>query len=150
MPSGPTRRSAVVVAFLCALPACVGPSNIVEESQEGYAAHVDAMTRSVAGQWHGVSVDLGLTFDLEQVGTAVSGGGTMTEEGRTNDSRYTVSGTYQRPQLTLTFTGMVYQGRVVEGSFQGNYNSLGGCGGTLHLKGTDYSKDIGLLLQEAQ
>ena len=45
---------------------------------------------------------------------------------------------------------MVYQGRVVEGSFQGNYNSLGGCGGTLHLKGTDYSKDIGLLLQEAQ
>jgi hypothetical protein len=149
MPGGPTRRSAVVVAFLCALPACTGP-DIVEESQQRLAATVAEMNRSVAGQWHGTSLDLGLTFDLQEGGTAVSGEGTMTEEGLTNDSRYTVSGTYQRPQLTLTFTGMVYQGRVVEGSFQCNYNSLGGCGGTLHLKGTNYSKDMGLLLQEAQ
>jgi hypothetical protein len=150
MPGGPTRRSAVVVAFLCALSACGGPADVGPEIEKNLAAHLDAQARSVAGQWHGVSVGLGLTFDLQEAGTAVSGGGTMTEEGLTNDSRYTVSGTYQRPQLTLTFTGMVYQGRVVEGRFQGNYDSIAGVGGTLHLKGTDYSKDIDLLLQEAQ
>ena len=41
------------------------------------------------------------------------------ENGVTHASRYRVSGTYQRPQLTLTFTGMVYQGRAVEGAIQG-------------------------------
>lgn len=42
-----------------------------------------------------------------------SGGGSITENGVTNDSRYTVSGTYQRPQLTLTFTGMVAREAIV-------------------------------------
>jgi hypothetical protein len=92
-------------------------------------------------------VGLTLAFDLQEAGTAVSGAGTITESGVTHGSRYTVSGTYQRPQLTLTFTGMVYQGRTVEGSFQGNYE-IGGVQGTLHAKGDDYTKDISLLLQE--
>ena len=45
---------------------------------------------------------------------------------------------------------MVYQGRVVEGSFQANYDSVAGPSGTLRLKGADYSKDISLGLFEQQ
>jgi hypothetical protein len=148
MPGGLTRHSAVV-AVLCVLPACTGP-DLGADIQESISTRLNALTSSVAGPWHGVSEGLTLAFDLQQDGTAVSGGGTLTENGVTNESRYTVSGTYQRPQLTLTFTRMVYQGRAVEGSFQGNYDSIGGVGGTLHLKAADYSKDIDLLLQELQ
>ena len=146
MHGGLTRHSAVV-ALLCVLPACTGP-DMGAEIQKSLATHLEAIASSVAGPWHGVSLGLTLAFDLQQDGTAVSGGGSITENGVTNESRYSVSGTYQRPQLTLTFIDMVYQGRAVEGSFQGNYDSIGGVGGTLHLKGADYSKDIDLLLQE--
>jgi len=146
MPGGSTRRSAVVIAFLCALPACKG--NPLDTVPDLTAVKLDLKAGSVAGPWRGTSVDLTLAFDLQEAGTAVSGGGSITENGVTNDSRYTVSGTYQRPQLTLAFTGMVYQGRTVEGRFQGNYDSSRGVRGTLHLKGTDYSKDTDLLLQE--
>jgi len=148
MPGDLTRHSAVV-AFLCVLPACTGP-DMGAEIQKSLGSHLEAIASSVAGPWHGSSMDLALAFDLQQDGIAVSGGGSLTENGVTSESRYNVNGTYQRPQLTLAFSGMVYQGRAVEGSFQGNYDSIAGVGGTLHLKGTDYSKDISLLLQEPQ
>jgi hypothetical protein len=148
---GLTRGSALVVAFLCALPACVSPSNPGEGIQKSLAAEVDRLASSVAGTWRGITpVGLALAFDLQQAGSVVSGGGTITENGVTHESRYTVSGTYQRPQLTLTFIGMVYQGHVVDGSFQANYDSVGGVSGTLHLKGADYSKDIEIGLFEQQ
>ena len=57
-------------------------------------------------------------------------------------------GTFQRPKLSLTISGMTYEGKAVQGTFQGNYTTAGGVSGPLHLVGTGYSKNLTVLLQE--
>jgi hypothetical protein len=60
----------------------------------------------------------------------------------------TVTGSYARPALSLTFSGMTYQGHAVQGTFAGSYTTVGGVLGTLQLTGTGYSASVSVLLQE--
>jgi len=147
---GLTRRSALVVAFLCAMPACMSPTNAEEEVAQAYRAQLDALAASVAGPWRGgTSVGFALAFDLQQAGTAVSGGGTITENGVTHEARYTVSGTYQRPKLTLTFTGGL-SGAGRRGRLPGRLQLGWGTLGAAPPKAAEYSKDIEIGLYEPQ
>lgn len=104
---------------------------------------------SVAGPWVGVSTELTLDFQLQEgAGNAVSGSGTMKEAAAANAAPITVTGTFQRPQLSLTISGMTFEGRAVQATFQGSYTTVGGISAPLHLTATAYSRDITILLQE--
>ncbi|HLM66504.1 MAG TPA: hypothetical protein VK358_03210, partial [Longimicrobium sp.] len=105
--------------------------------------------RSVAGPWTGSSPTLTLDFQLQEgAGNAVSGSGTMKETAAPGTVPITVTGTFQRPQLSLTITGMTFEGRAVQGTFQGSYTTVGGISAPLHLTATGYSRDVTILLQE--
>jgi hypothetical protein len=110
---------------------------------------LERQLESVAGAWNGTSPTLTLDFQLQEgTGNAVSGSGSMKETAAANSVPITVTGTFQRPTLSLTFTGMNFEGRAVQGTFQGSYTTAGGISGPLHLTGTGYSKDVTILLQE--
>lgn len=105
--------------------------------------------RSVEGPWTGTSAPLTLTFQLSQgAGTTVSGSGTMKEAAAPASVPITVTGTFARPTLSLTISGMVVEGHSVQGTVQGSYITVGGISGPLQLTGTGYSREITILLQE--
>ena len=60
----------------------------------------------------------------------------------------TIAGTYNRPNLAVTFTGMVYEGRRVDATFAAPYTSFAGASGTLRLTAEGYARSLLLLLQE--
>ena len=63
----------------------------------------------------------------------------------------TVSGSYQRPNLVLVFTGMTRNGNAVRGDFSGQYTSVGGVSSALVLTGvggSTYSEQVAMLMQE--
>ncbi len=107
---------------------------------------------SVNGQWTGSSTGTNpveLAFTLSQGGnSAVAGGGTLKEANAASSVPITISGSYQRPVLTLKFTGIVYEGTTVEGTIQGNYTTVGGIASSLQLTAPGYSKTLQVLLQE--
>lgn len=110
---------------------------------------LEATLQSVAGPWSGTSPTLTLDFQLQQgAGSAVSGSGTMKEAAAANSVPITVTGTFQRPQLSLTFSGMTFEGRAVQGTFTGSYTTVGGLSAPLQLTATGYSKSVTILLQE--
>lgn len=108
--------------------------------------------RSVTGGWTAiVSPPNGINFDftLQEGGNGqVTGSGTMKEESAAAAVPITITGTFQRPLLTLTFNGMVYEGHQVQGTATGSYTTVGGIGTTLKLTGTGYAKDLPILLLE--
>jgi hypothetical protein len=123
--------------------ACLGPTG------EDIENDLERQLRSVAGPWTGSSPTLTLDFQLQEgAGNAVSGTGTMKEAAAAGTVPITVTGTYQRPQLSLTFSGMTFEGRAVQGTFQGSYTTVGGISGPLQLTATGYSKSVTILLQE--
>lgn len=110
---------------------------------------LERQLESVAGPWNGTSPTLTLDFQLQAgTGNAVSGTGSMKETAAATAVPITVTGTFQRPTLSLTFTGMNFEGRAVQGTFQGSYTTVGGISGPLRLTATGYSKDVTILLQE--
>lgn len=114
---------------------------------------LDRALESVNGNWTGTSTNpsgvLTLTFSLSQAANgSLTGSGTMKEASASSAVPVTITGTYQRPALTLTFNGMVYESTAVQGAIQGNYTTVGGVLGDLQLTGTGYSKKIVMLLQE--
>jgi len=114
----------------------------IEEEVENYL-------RSVAGPWVGLSPTLTLDFQLQEgAGNAVSGTGTMKETAAAGSVPITITGTFQRPQLSLTISGMTFEGRAVQGTIQGNYTTVGGISAPLQLTATGYSKNVVILLQE--
>lgn len=132
-----------LLALTLAAAACAGPT------AEDIDNELERQIRSVAGPWAGSSPTLTLDFQLtEGAGTAVSGSGTMKEAAAPGTVPITVTGTFQRPQLSLTLNGMTYEGKAVQGTFAGSYTTVGGISGPLHLVGTGYSKDVTILLQE--
>lgn len=140
------RRIASAAALLLVFAGCGGPTERdIEDSLE-------ETLRSVAGEWVGVSAGpppLRLEFQLQEGSSGqVSGSGTMKEEGVTAAVPITVTGTFQRPVLSLTFSGMTYEGRSVQGTSAGNYTSAGGISTTLQLTGAGYSRSLPILLQE--
>jgi hypothetical protein len=116
---------------------------------EDIDGELERQIRSVAGPWDGTSPTLTLSFELQEgAGGAVSGSGTAKESSVAGTVPITVTGTYQRPALSLTISGMNYEGRAVQGTFQGNYTTVAGISAKLHLAATGYAKDVDILLQE--
>ena len=132
-----------LLALTLAVGACGGPTG------EDIDNELESELRSVAGPWTGSSPTLTLDFQLQEgAGNAVSGSGTMKETAAPGTVPITVTGTFQRPQLSLTITGMTFEGRAVQGTFQGSYTTVGGISAPLHLTATGYSRDVTILLQE--
>lgn len=113
---------------------------------------LDATLRAVAGDWTGIANApnaIRLEFRLQEGANGqVSGTGTMKEDSAVSAVPITVSGTFQRPLLTLAFDGIVYEGRQVKGAAQGSYTTVGGIGTTLTLTAPGYSRETAILLQE--
>jgi hypothetical protein len=140
----------LTAALLClgaVIPACSsGPTEqeIIDELEQ--------RLQSVEGGWTGTASggsQLTLDFQLQAgAGNAVSGSGTMREQPGAATVPVTVTGTFNRPALSLTFSGMTYQGHAVQGTISGSYTSVGGVSGNLLLTGTGYSSTVQLLLQE--
>lgn len=61
---------------------------------------------------------------------------------------FTVSGTYRRPMLALTFIGLRYQGDPVKATLEGEYTTVGGISTILQLTGANASHAVAILLQE--
>ncbi len=138
----PHPRWLLALILTLATAACLPTDDDIENELE-------KQLQSVAGPWGGVSPTLTLDFQLQEgAGNAVSGSGTMKETAAPGTVPITVTGTFQRPQLSLTISGMTFEGRAVQGTFQGSYTTVGGISGPLHLTGTGYSKDVTILLQE--
>ena len=136
-------RRLPLLALALALTSCLWPTD------EDIDNELERQLRSVAGPWNGTSPTLTLDFQLQEgTGNTVSGSGSMKETAAANPVPITVTGTFQRPTLSLTFTGMNFEGRAVQGTFQGSYTTVGGISGPLHLTATGYSKDVTILLQE--
>ena len=137
-----------LLALTLVVSACSAPG-LTEQDVEDLEEELAREIRSVAGEWTGTSTVLTLDFQLkETAGSAVSGSGTMKETAATEPIPITVTGTFQRPQLSLTFHGMIVEGRPVEGTFQGGYISIGGIAAPLRLTAEGYSRDLSILLQE--
>jgi hypothetical protein len=132
-----------LLALTLAAGACGGPTG------EDIENDLEKELRSVAGGWSGTSPTLTLDFQLQEgAGNAVSGSGTMKEAAAPGTVPITVTGTFQRPQLSVTISGMTFEGRSVQGTFQGSYTTVGGISGPLQLAATGYSKNVTILLQE--
>jgi len=111
--------------------------------------------RSVSGDWSGITAGnnptnpVQLQFKLTEGSNGqVTGTGTMKEKNATSAVPITVTGTWQRPNLTLAFQGMVYESKQVQGSFQGEYTTVGGILAPLKLTAPGFTRDLQFLLQE--
>lgn len=136
-------RRLPLLALTLVVTSCLWPTD------EDIDNELERQLESVAGPWNGASPTLTLDFQLQEgTGSAVSGSGSMKETAAANAVPITVTGTFQRPTLSLTFTGMNFEGRAVQGTFQGSYTTAGGISGPLHLTATGYTKDVTILLQE--
>lgn len=137
----------IAAVLLCALSTACDTGPTEREINDS----LEETLRSVAGDWTGASTGgeaLRLDFRLQESSTAqVTGSGTMTE-GTSAPVPITVTGTFQRPLLTLTFTGLTYAGRSVQGTISGNYTTVGGVLAPLQLTATGYAQSVGMLLQE--
>jgi hypothetical protein len=121
-------------------------------SEQDINNSLEATLQSVAGDWTGLSNEpnlLRLDFTLQEGSNGqVSGTGTMSEANAASAIPITVTGTFQRPMLTLAFNGMVFESRQVTGTAQGTYTTVGGIATNLTLTAPGYSREIAILLQE--
>ncbi|HEX8244831.1 MAG TPA: hypothetical protein VF541_15090 [Longimicrobium sp.] len=137
------RLPLLLLALAVTASGCAGPT------EQDINHELDAQLRSVAGPWTGTSASLTLAFQLSQgPGTAVSGSGTMKETAAPGSVPITLTGTFQRPVLSLTISGMVFEGRAVQGTIEGSYTTVAGISQPLRLTGTGYAREITILLQE--
>ena len=114
---------------------------------------LEAALQSVVGDWTAVAIAPGairLDFSLQEGSNGqLSGTGTMREGPNASSAiPITVTGTFQRPTLTLAFDGMVFESRQVKGTASGSYTTVGGIATTLTLSAPGYSREIPILLQE--
>jgi hypothetical protein len=121
-------------------------------NEQDISNSLEATLRSVSGDWTGVANApnaLRLEFRLQDGANGqVSGSGTIKETSTSPAIPVTVTGSFQRPTLTLTFEGIVYESRLVKGVVQGTYTTVGGIATTLMLTAPGYSREIPILLQE--
>lgn len=148
------RSMSIAAGVLLALmnTSCGGGSAGLGPSEQDINNSLDAILRSAAGDWTGVSTGpnaIRLEFRLQEGSNGqLSGTGTMKEESASAAVPITVTGSYVRPALTLAFDGMVFETRQVKGAAQGNYTTVGGVGTTLRLTAAGYTRDVAILLQE--
>lgn len=139
--------------LLCNLPilASCTPWPTGPEMEDALRRQTEETLRSAAGPWHGVASGGVVRFEFsltERPDAQLLGTGTIREADAAAAMPITVAGSYNRPNLSLTFSGMVYEGRAVVGSFVASYDSFTGVNGTLRLTGADYAKSLALFLQE--
>lgn len=131
---------------------CGGSGVSVLPTEKDINDSLTAILRSVAGDWIGVSNGpnaIRLEFRLQEGSNGqVSGTGTMKEENAPSAVPITITGTFQRPVLTLSFDGIVYESHQVKGAAQGSYTTVGGIGTTLTLTAPGYAREVAILLQE--
>jgi hypothetical protein len=72
----------------------------------------------------------------------------MRESNGASSIPITVTVTFHRPTLVLTFGGMVYEGRAVSGAFRGDYINSSGISDFLRLTAEGYELTIPIFLQE--
>ncbi len=146
------RSVAVAAVFVLMNASCGGGGANTFPTEQEIVNSLDATLKSVAGDWTGlVNGPNGVTFEFklqEGANGQVSGTGTMKEENVAAAVPITVNGTYQRPVLTLTFNGIVYEGHHAIGTLQGNYTTVGGIATTMTISGTGYTRNLNVLLQE--
>ena len=137
------RARWLLVLPFALLPACIGPTG------EDIDDAIEQELRSVAGAWSGQTAGANaivLEFQLTESGAQVQGSGTMREQGG-SAVPITVAGTFNRPALSLTFSGMQYEGRTVTGQFQATYNNIV-LSAPLELTATGYSRSLTAILAE--
>jgi hypothetical protein len=148
------RNIAIAAAALLALmnTSCGGGGVSTWPAEQDITASLQETLRSVAGDWIGISSGpnpIRLEFRLQEGSNGqVSGSGTMKEDSAPAALPITVSGTFQRPLLTLAFDGIVYESHQAKGSLQGSYTTVGGIATTLTLAAPGYSREIAIVLQE--
>jgi hypothetical protein len=139
------RALIVLLAVVVGVPAC----GLHTPTEQEITDSIEKELRSVDGAWTGTSAPLTLDFQLSQgPGNTVSGSGTMKEAAAPGPVPITLTGTFQRPVLSLTISGMVFEGHSVQGTIQGSYTTIGGISGPLQLTGAGYSREITVLLSE--
>ena len=147
----PYMRTLILLCALSILAACV-PSPTGPEIEDTLRRETEETLRSATGPWRGVASGSSVVrfeFSLtDRPDGQLQGTGTIREADAAGPVPITVAGTYNRPNLSLTFTGMVYEGRAVVGTFVASYDSAIGVNGTLTLTGADYAKSLPLFLQE--
>lgn len=149
------RKLALRLAFVACMPFFASCSASPTEAEINQS--LENQLRTVAGPWTGIQPTQGVTglntisleFSLaEQPNGAVGGAGTMKEANAANAVSMTVTGSFIRPTLDLTFSGMVYEGQSVTGTFRGSYLTVAGIADSLRLTAPGYYKAIPLLLQK--
>ena len=137
---------AIMPALVTMLAACeVSTPTMGEE----FGKQLEGVAGSWSGQSFGGSPNLTVTFTLSQASNGnVTGSGTMREGANGAAVPISVTGTFHRPALTLTFGGIVYDGRSVTGSFRGDYTSIAGISAPLQLKAEGYDRSLTLLVHE--
>jgi len=133
----------LAVLGLAFLPACLWPTgDDVDDS-------IEEELRSVAGSWSGQTTGANpveINLQLTESGTAVQGTGTTREQGGAAVP-VTVTGTFQRPSLSLTINGMAYQGRTVTASIQGSYSGVV-FSAPMQLTATGFAQTLTVILSE--
>jgi hypothetical protein len=143
-------RPLIALCTLLISTACVSPISPTEaDINASIADQEEQALRSVTGPWWGTAGAgaIQLEFSLVQApdGT-VQGSGTMRDPNSDITFPITVSGKYERPTLSLTFRGIEYEGRTVEGSFTGTNTLMVGVTATLRLSADGYAKSLTLAL----
>lgn len=144
-------RFVIVLCGLLTMSACAYTGPTEPEINESLTRSTEDAVQSAAGPWVGQVLGgiLRVDFSVAQAPDGrLEGSGTM-REGQVAAVPITVSGTYRRPNLSLTFTGMVFEGREVVGTFEGTYNSFTGITSTLRLAAEGYSRSLSLWLSES-
>ena len=139
------RALIVLLAVVVGVPACGLHTPTEQEINDS----IEKELRAVDGSWMGTSAPLTLSFQLSQgAGNTVSGSGTMKETAAASPVPITITGTFQRPVLSLTISGMMFEGHAVQGTIQGSYTTIGGISAPLQLTGAGYARDVTVLLSE--
>lgn len=151
MPTRRRRRPALLLLLTVVAGGAAGCSSGPSEVE--IVSGLEEELRSVVGEWTAASTSLPGTLELEFTlesagGTAVRGTGTMRGAPTGAPVPITVTGSYVRPVLTLTFTGMVFEERAVTGQFSGRYTTVGGISDALVLTAPDYTRSVPMLFQE--
>ncbi len=147
----PCGRWADLFCGLLAVTACACSAPASPSVNDTLAQQSEDAVRSVAGPWWGTASGgvLRLTFSLTEAPDGrLQGAGTMRELDVAEAIPITVSGTYRRPDLSLTFTGIVYEGRQASATFAAAYTSFGIVAGPLRLAGDGDSRTLSFTLAE--
>lgn len=137
---------AVFLALLIGGGCATGPT------EQEIIESLERTLRSAAGDWHGRTFGanpLALDFRLrEDTNGKIAGAGSMKDARTGAVLPFTVSGSYRRPILALTFIGLRYEGARVQGTLEGSYTTVGGVSTSLHLTAPGLSETVTILLQE--